>query len=325
MVNDADVIVLVARRPSYRAALVVAPGLGEPGGDAYTPEERERMRLMTIWNFGSPAVADDQPFVPAVCEICDSQWLEARYDYEAFKREILRQIYPLPDGLNLTPVTDADLAAEAVILAGLARIAPDIPVISEEAAAAGAESHTGERFFLVDPLDGTREFLSRNGEFTINIALIEREEPVAGVVYAPALARMFWGERGRGAGEGEVAPGGESDAVWRPIRVRARPQTGLKVVASRSHRDARTESWLETIDVGELVSAGSSLKFCLLAAGEADLYPRFGRTMEWDTAAGHAVLVAAGGRVATEDGAPLTYGKRARGFDNPGFIASGGM
>ena len=225
---------------------------------------------------------------------------------------------------DATPVTDADLAAEAVILAGLARIAPEIPVISEEAAAAGAESKTGERFFLVDPLDGTREFLSRNGEFTINIALIEREEPVAGVVYAPALARMFWGERRRGAGEGAVAPEGDTETIWRPIRVRARPQTGLKVMASRSHRDARTEEWLSTIDVGELVSAGSSLKFCLLAAGEADLYPRFGRTMEWDTAAGHAVLAAAGGRVATEDGAPLTYGKRARGFDNPGFIASGG-
>ena len=225
---------------------------------------------------------------------------------------------------DATPVTDADLAAEAVILAGLARIAPDIPVISEEAAAAGAEAKTGERFFLVDPLDGTREFLSRNGEFTINIALVEREEPVAGVVYAPALSRMFWGERGHGAGEGAVAPGANTEAAWRPIRVRPPPQTGLKVVASRSHRDARTDNWLSTIDVGELVSAGSSLKFCLLAAGEADLYPRFGRTMEWDTAAGHAVLAAAGGRVATEDGAPLTYGKRARGFDNPGFIASGG-
>jgi 3'(2'), 5'-bisphosphate nucleotidase len=225
---------------------------------------------------------------------------------------------------DATPVTDADLAAEAVILAGLARIAPDVPVISEEAAAAGADSKTGERFFLVDPLDGTREFLSRNGEFTINIALIEHEEPVAGVVYAPALDRMFWGERGHGAGEGSVEPEGDTEATWHPIHVRPRPQGGLKVVASRSHRDARTESWLSTIDVGELVSAGSSLKFCLLAAGEADLYPRFGRTMEWDTAAGHAVLAAAGGQVATEDGAPLTYGKRARGFDNPGFIASGG-
>jgi 3'(2'), 5'-bisphosphate nucleotidase len=224
-----------------------------------------------------------------------------------------------------SPVTDADVEAEAIILAGLKRIAPDVPVIAEEAAAGGAESITGEKFFLVDPLDGTREFLSRNGEFTVNIALVEHGEPVAGVVYAPAIGRMFWGERGRGAAEAQLAPEADADAAqWRPIHVRSRPQAGLTVVASRSHRDARIEDWLSTIDVGELVSAGSSLKFCLLAAGEADLYPRFGRTMEWDTAAGHAVLCAAGGRVATEDGAPLTYGKRARGFDNPAFIASGG-
>ena len=224
-----------------------------------------------------------------------------------------------------SPVTDADVEAEAIILAGLKRIAPDVPVIAEEAAAGGAESITGEKFFLVDPLDGTREFLSRNGEFTINIALVEHGEPVAGVVYAPALGRLFWGERGNGAAEGRISPDGDPEAVgWRAIHVRPRPPHGLKVVASRSHRDARTDSWLSTIDVGELVSAGSSLKFCLLAAGEADLYPRFGRTMEWDTAAGHAVLAAAGGRVSTEDGLPLTYGKIARGFDNPGFIASGG-
>ena len=225
-----------------------------------------------------------------------------------------------------TPVTDADLAAEAVILAGLERIAPAVPVISEEAGACGTQSKSGEKFFLVDPLDGTKEFLSRNGEFTVNIALIEDGAPVAGVVYAPALGRLFWGERGRGAAEGQVAPDGDpAGSLWRPIQVRARPRHKLKVVASRSHLDARTESWLSTIDVGELVSAGSSLKFCLLAAGEADLYPRFGRTMEWDTAAGHSVLSAAGGRVETEDGLPLTYGKRARGFDNPGFIASGGQ
>ena len=224
-----------------------------------------------------------------------------------------------------SPVTDADVESEAIILAGLKRIAPEVPVIAEEAAAGGAETIAGEKFFLVDPLDGTREFLSRNGEFTVNIALVEHGEPVAGVVYAPAIGRMFWGERGHGAAEAQLAPEGDADAAnWRPIHVRRRPQAGLTVVASRSHRDARTDDWLSTVDIGELVSAGSSLKFCLLAAGEADLYPRFGRTMEWDTAAGHAVLCAAGGRVATEDGAPLTYGKRARGFDNPGFIASGG-
>lgn len=223
-----------------------------------------------------------------------------------------------------TPVTEADLASEAIILEGLSQIAPDVPVISEEAAADGHSPSAGEWFFLVDPLDGTKEFLSRNGEFTINIALVEHGEPVAGVVYAPALERLFWGERGRWAAEGQVAPGDDPEGCqWRQLRVRPRPEAGVKVVASRSHRDARTEQWLTGIDVGEIVSAGSSLKFCLLAAGEADLYPRFGRTMEWDTAAGHAVLTAAGGRVETEDGAPLTYGKRQRGFDNPGFIASG--
>lgn len=226
---------------------------------------------------------------------------------------------------DATPVTEADTAAEAVILDGLRRIAPDIPVISEEATAAGQKPVAGARFILVDPLDGTKEFLSRNGEFTINIALIEGGEPVAGVVYAPALHRLFWGEVGRGAAEARLAPDDDPTACdWQPIRVRRRPESGLKVVASRSHRDARTERWLAGIDVGELVSAGSSLKFCLLAAGEADLYPRFGRTMEWDTAAGHAILAAAGGRVETEDGAPLTYGKQQRGFDNPGFIATGG-
>jgi 3'(2'), 5'-bisphosphate nucleotidase len=224
-----------------------------------------------------------------------------------------------------TPVTEADLASEKVILAGLQRISPNVPVISEEAMAGGHSPAPAECFFLVDPLDGTKEFLTRNGEFTVNIALIDHGEPVVGVVYAPALQRLFWGEPGRGAAEGRLAP--EDDASrcdWRPLRVRERPKHGLKVVASRSHRDPRTDEWLSGIDVSEIVSAGSSLKFCLLAAGEADLYPRFGRTMEWDTAAGHAVLAAAGGTVETEDGAPLTYGKRQYGFANPSFIASGG-
>ena len=242
-------------------------------------------------------------------------------------RAVMAQ-YREPSGYSLkedsTPVTEADLASEAVILEGLKRVAPAVPVISEEAAD-GHLAEAGERFFLVDPLDGTKEFLSRNGEFTINIALVEHGEPIAGVVYAPALQRLFWGERGRGAAEGRLAPDDDpAHCDWHRLKVRQRPDAALTVVASRSHRDARTEEWLSGIDVGELVSAGSSLKFCLLAAGEADLYPRFGRTMEWDTAAGHAVLAAAGGRVDTEEGTPLTYGKRQRGFDNPGFIASGG-
>jgi len=221
---------------------------------------------------------------------------------------------------DLTPVTEADEAAERIILAGLAKIDPSVPVISEEAASAGRIPEVSERFFLVDPLDGTKEFISKNGEFTVNIALVENGVPVAGVVYAPALKRIFWGEKGTGAAHGMVE--GDIAAGWRPLAVRGLPADGATVVASRSHRDQATEDYLKTVKVKSLCSAGSSLKFCLVAAAEADLYPRFGRTMEWDTAAGHAVLLAAGGKVVTVEGPALTYGKRARGYDNPGFIAS---
>jgi 3'(2'), 5'-bisphosphate nucleotidase len=221
---------------------------------------------------------------------------------------------------DLTPVTEADEAAEKIILAGLAKISAALPVISEEAASAGRIPEVSERFFLVDPLDGTKEFISKNGEFTVNIALVEKGIPTAGVVHAPALKRIFWGEKGRGAAQGRID--GDVAGHWQALGVRKLPVDGATVVASRSHRDAATEDYLKTVKVKSLCSAGSSLKFCLVAAAEADLYPRFGRTMEWDTAAGHAVLLAAGGRVMTVDGAELTYGKRARGYDNPGFIAS---
>jgi 3'(2'),5'-bisphosphate nucleotidase len=221
---------------------------------------------------------------------------------------------------DLSPVTEADEAAERIILTGLAKLDPAIPVISEEAASAGRIPEVSDRFFLVDPLDGTKEFISKNGEFTVNIALVELGLPIAGVVYAPALRRLFWGEHGRGAAQGTVENNGASG--WTSLGVRQCPADGATVVASRSHRDAATEDYLKTVKVNSIASAGSSLKFCLVAAGEADLYPRFGRTMEWDTAAGHAVLWAAGGKVVTVDGPPLTYGKRSRGYDNPGFIAS---
>ena len=221
---------------------------------------------------------------------------------------------------DLTPVTEADEAAEKIILAGLAKIGGGLPVISEEAASAGRIPEVAERFFLVDPLDGTKEFISKNGEFTVNIALVEHGVPSAGVVYAPALKRIFWGERGHGAAQGLID--GDAPASWQALGVRPLPADGAVVVASRSHRDQATEDYLKKVKVKSLCSAGSSLKFCLVAAAEADLYPRFGRTMEWDTAAGHAVLLAAGGRVVTVDGPDLTYGKRARGYDNPGFIAS---
>ncbi len=221
---------------------------------------------------------------------------------------------------DLTPVTEADEAAERIILTGLAKIDGAVPVISEEAASAGRIPDVAAKFFLVDPLDGTKEFISRNGEFTVNIALVENGVPVAGVVYAPALKRIFWGEKGHGAAHGKVE--NEVAGHWQRLAVRALPAEGATVVASRSHRDQATEDWLKKIKVKSLCSAGSSLKFCLVAAAEADLYPRFGRTMEWDTAAGHAVLLAAGGKVVTVDGPALTYGKRTRGYDNPGFIAS---
>jgi 3'(2'), 5'-bisphosphate nucleotidase len=216
---------------------------------------------------------------------------------------------------DASPVTAADEAAEAVILAGLAALTPDIPVVAEETVAAGRIPQLGDGpFWLVDPLDGTKEFISKNGEFTVNIALIEGEDPVLGVVLAPALSKVWWGARGHGA----MARGGEDGA--RPRRIAVRPWPDQPVaVASRSHADPHTEAFLDAAGVRERISAGSSLKFCLVAEGKADLYPRFGRTMEWDTAAGHAVLSAAGGRVTTRDGAAFVY--RKPGFENPGFIA----
>lgn len=223
---------------------------------------------------------------------------------------------------DLSPVTEADALAEKVILKGLKDAWPDVPILAEEAAAAGDVPAVGERFFLVDPLDGTKEFLSRNGEFTVNIALIEHGRPVMGVVYAPAIQQMFWGLVGQGAGFAAIAVGDSlADVAWTSIHVRKPPADGLTVVASRSHMDSNTANYLEGYKVKSLRSSGSSLKFCSVAMGEADLYPRFGRTMEWDTAAGQAVLEAAGGKVCNVDGTPLCYGKAERGFDNPAFIA----
>lgn len=217
-----------------------------------------------------------------------------------------------------SPVTAADHAAEAIILKRLAETAPEIPVISEEAFAQGHVPTVGTRFFLVDPLDGTKEFISRNGEFTVNIALIVDRRPVLGVVYAPAKDRLFYAE-----GPGRAFEIRAESATPRPIAVRPKPADGLTAVASRSHRSAETEAYLTGFDIREFKPAGSSLKFCLIAAGQADLYPRHGPTMEWDTAAGHAVLAAAGGSVTLFDGTPLRYGKTEDGFRNPYFVARG--
>jgi 3'(2'), 5'-bisphosphate nucleotidase len=216
-----------------------------------------------------------------------------------------------------SPVTAADEAAEEIILEALARLSPEVPVVAEESVAAGRVPDVGTRpFWLVDPLDGTREFLTKNGEFTVNIALVEDRVPTFGVVLAPALDVAWTGRRGHGAqridGEGP-----------RPVAVRRADPARLVAVASRSHRDPETDAWLARHGIAETVPAGSSLKFCTVAEGRADVYPRFGPTMEWDTAAGQAVLEAAGGRVLTVDGGPLLYAKPE--FRNPGFVAWGGL
>ena len=220
-----------------------------------------------------------------------------------------------------TPVTDADEEAEALILKALARDFPGVPVAAEEEMAAGGGCKPCEHFFLVDPLDGTREFLKRNGEFTVNIAEVKDGIAVAGAVYAPAKARLFFGDK---AGAFEILQ--HPDAPFdlksaRPIAARAPRADGLVAVGSRSHGDKETEAFLARFTVKQFITAGSSLKFCLVAAGEADIYARAGRTMEWDTAAGHAVVSAAGGAVTRWDGTPFLYGKPD--FENGGFVARG--
>lgn len=213
-----------------------------------------------------------------------------------------------------SPATEADLAAEAVILDALKEIAPNIVVISEENAASHSVK-APEQFFLVDPLDGTKEFLKRDGKgsFTVNIALVENSVPVMGIVYAPALERMFYGSTAQGAFELE-------NGVAKSISVRKQSSANRVAVASASHRDSETDAWLAAEGISEILSIGSSLKFCLIAGGEADIYPRFGPTMEWDTAAGDAVLRAAGGNVFLPDGSLLPYGKKD--YRNGAFIAS---
>jgi 3'(2'), 5'-bisphosphate nucleotidase len=225
-----------------------------------------------------------------------------------------------------SPVTDADVDAEAIILAALPEILPGIPVVSEEAAAAGIVPHCGATFVLVDPLDGTREYVSRNGEFTVNIAVIENGRPSLGVVYAPVSGKLWLGDVPARRAEAMSIPAGRplSEATdRREIRARKAPGAGIVACVSRSHCDPATVEYLAKLPVGERREAGSSVKFCLIAEGEADLYPRFSPTMQWDTAAGHAILAAAGGSVTCPDGSPLPYGRHADGFRNGAFVARG--
>ena len=214
-----------------------------------------------------------------------------------------------------SPLTRADLAAHRIIAARLASITPDIPVVSEEDAQSMSHRLPESDFWLIDPLDGTKEFLAQNGEFTVNIALVRDGKSVLGVVAAPVLAQAYWGGDGLGAFR-------EIDGRREPIRVATPPGANrpVRVLASKSHMNAATIAFIHRLGAHELVQAGSSLKFCRLAEGAADIYPRLGPTCEWDTAAAQAIVEAAGGRVTTLEGAPLRYGKPE--VLNPHFVAS---
>ena len=229
--------------------------------------------------------------------------------------ELVRRGFEVESKRDSSPVTEADRAAELVILAALAKAAPGVPVVAEEEVAAGRIPELGDTYFLVDPLDGTKEFVRGGDDYTVNIGLIERELPTLGVVFAPASGRLHGGSVGDGAwvdeGQGKT-----------PIRTRPRGEL-TTAVASKSHLNQATVDYLEAA-VGNcgFVSVGSSLKFCILAEGKADIYPRAAPTSEWDTAAGHAVLLAAGGLVDGADGEALRYGKPA--FLNRAFVATSG-
>ena len=246
---------------------------------------------------------------------------------------VIMEVYDAAGGIDTdtksddSPVTIADQKAEDLILAVLKDAAPDVPVLAEESVAAGIIPDVGDRFFLVDPLDGTKEFIKKGTDFTVNIALIEHGRPVMGVVYAPARSHIWVAENTTTAWQADVAPGAEipAEADRKPMKIRRLPEAGVTAVASKSHRTPETDEFLGKFNVAELKSMGSSLKFCLVAAGDADMYPRLGRTMEWDTGAAHAVVTAAGGRVLTMDGNDLTYGKKDRGYDNPHFVVYGDL
>ena len=217
-----------------------------------------------------------------------------------------------------SPVTIADEAADKIISDGLRAAFPDVMLVTEEQSA--THSASGDTFLIVDPLDGTKEFINRRGDFTVNIALVEGGVPMRGVVYAPARSRMFFTLADGSAVEETGDFPKDSMGPVQPISVSTPDNAALMVVASKSHRDQATDDYIAKYNVRDMKSAGSSLKFCLIATGEADLYPRVGRTMEWDTAAGHAVLTGAGGAVVRfDDLTPLTYGKAD--FANPFFIA----
>lgn len=218
-----------------------------------------------------------------------------------------------------SPVTEADRRGEEIITSALTRLAPEIPIVGEEAKSEGhCPDISGGVFWLVDPLDGTKEFIKKGSDFTVNIGLIKNGVPIAGFVLAPAMNTLYWGVKGVGAWMADATENGITNQ--REIRTRVADPNNLVIVASKSHRSEELEAWLSNFPTAQHVSIGSSLKLCLLATGEADLYPRLGPTCEWDTAAAHAVLLAAGGTVEVAGGAPLDYAKDLKNFLNPWFL-----
>jgi 3'(2'), 5'-bisphosphate nucleotidase len=248
-----------------------------------------------------------------------TQWLGPAIDIARRAGAAILEVYEsgeiaVADKSDASPLTQADLRAHRTILDGLHALTPGWPVLSEESATADyAERAQWSRYWLVDPLDGTREFLSRNGEFTVNIALIEAHQPVLGVVYAPARQLLYYGIPGAGAFRAHA------DEPASAIVVKRHAQSPLRIVGSRSHRGDSLDNLLAHLGSHQLIAVGSSLKLCMVAEGSADLYPRLGATCEWDTAAAHAVVLAAGGLVTTTAGTPLTYNSHPD-LLNPHFL-----
>jgi len=226
---------------------------------------------------------------------------------------------------DLSPVTVCDEAAEAAILSGLARALPGVAVVSEEAASGAPPSSLPDSFVLVDPLDGTRELIAGRDEFTVNVAIVRGGHPRLGIVAAPAQGVVWRGSEGRGAERLQLAPGAPASAARErsAIRTRPAPRAGLVAVVSRSHLDGETEAFLARLPIAGRLTSGSAVKFCQVAEGAADVYPRLSTTCEWDVAAGHAVLTAAGGVLTAPDGAALGYGQIGRNFRVPAFVAWG--
>lgn len=228
--------------------------------------------------------------------------------------EVYAAGFAVAEKADRSPLTEADLRSEKLILAGLERLAPEIPVLSEESVQVPWDKRRAwNRLWVVDPLDGTKEFVQRNGEFTVNIALVDHRRPVLGVVHAPVLERTYFACQGIGAFRSDA------EGAGRPIRVLKRGPGPVRVVGSRSHRGSSLDGFLAKVGPHEFVEVGSSLKLCLVAEGQADVYPRLGPTSEWDTAAGQCVLEQAGGQVLKLDGEPLNYNAREEVL-NPHFI-----